>query len=156
MTTTPPLDAEDAARLTNDLPALTSTQVDLVREYQQARAEYDSVSALRKAAAEKVDRLEAAVLKMYEQSGASSIRVDGRLVYLIRKQWARPLAGREPELVGALIEAGYDDLVERRIGTQRLSAWVRECEREEESIPQAVRDLMEVAEVFSLGMKKGS
>jgi hypothetical protein len=136
----------------NDMP---TAQIDLVREYQAARDRYAELSEQRTEASKRVDELQAKVLDLYQKTGVTGVRLDGRLVYVIRKLWARPIAGREPELVAALGETGHGELIERRVGAQRLSAWVRECDRDETPIPPEVSEVLEVSEVFSLGLKKG-
>jgi hypothetical protein len=127
-----------------------------VRAYQAARDEVTRIDATLKAAKERLARCEEAVLSVFEAQGVASVKCDGRLVYLARQVWARPARGREPDLVVALLEVGEDALVERRVGTQRLSAWWREREEEAYDVPESVKALVEVSEGFVVRMKKGT
>lgn len=71
--------------------------------------------------------LEAELLQQFEQEGVSSMKVNGKTVYLDQKKWAgvAPGASREAA-IQAIKEAGLDMYVKEDFSTQSLSAYVRE------------------------------
>jgi hypothetical protein len=130
-------------------------QITAVRAYQATRDYVDALNAQLKEAKEELDKAERRVLDLYGENGLQSVRLDGRLVYLIRNVRVRASKGREDDLVDALVDNGHDELARRRVLPQTLTAWWRECERDEVPIPDAIREHVEVAEMFTLGMRRG-
>lgn len=140
---------------TTDTDLARESDVAVVRSYQAARDEVDRLNQQLGEATKALAKAEQRVLDLYTNEGIQSVRVDGRLVSLTRTLWASPKAGSEDALVGALIADGHEELVRTRVMSQTLSAWVRERDREEEVIPDAILQHLNVAEKFGLSMRKG-
>lgn len=138
-------------------PAATDQGVDLgaVRDYLAARDEVDQVDAVLREAKKRRDAAEARVLALYEQHGCASVRVDGRLVSLTKKLYARTKPGEEPALLAALDDAGHADVISHKVNPSTLSALVREHQKEGDPLPEAIMQHVEVTELFGLQQRKG-
>lgn len=141
---------EQAATL--DRPADLST----VRTYQAARDEVTRLEADLERAKKKLERQARRVLTLFEQHGVSSVRVDGRLVYLQRSVYARRKPTVPPDvLLDTLEAAGFGDVVKRVANPQTLAALYREHERDGDGLDPRVLALLEVSEVYEPRMRKG-
>lgn len=92
----------------------------------------------------------------FEKSGISSTTVDGVTCYLHRQLWAKARGGEYARACSALREAGLGQMVEEKFNTQTLSAWVREQEASDIELPPALKEVIEVSEVFSVRTRKAS
>ncbi len=105
---------------------------------------------------EKMRVLEEYMMDNMAKSGQQSIRINGHTVYLHRQLWAAPANGAD-HLHIALKAEGYGDLVEPKINSQRLSALVREFERDEEGMPimpGGLHEAIKVTEKYSVRVRK--
>jgi len=99
--------------------------------------------------------MERELLEEFADAGTQSIKVDGRTVYMKRQLWARRPAGVAPaDQAQAALAAGLDYLVEPKVSTQGLSAYVRDMERADEALPPELDGFVRVDEVFTLGVRK--
>lgn len=104
--------------------------------------------------------LEEQALEALAGDGISSMRMNGRTVYVERRLWAglevpegESRLDAQRRAFEAFHAAGLDDFL--TLSTQRLSAWVREREELGEPIPPEIAELIKVSEVFSLRSRKG-
>lgn len=139
--------------MTTQLPE-SRAQVDVVAKYLRARDAADRAKKLNDARKAKLEAAEAEVLKLYEAEGISGVRVNGRLVSLTRTLRASPRAGQEEALIAAMHAHGLDDIVRERIMPSTLAAWVRERDRDDEPLPEDIAELLNVAEMFGLSVRK--
>lgn len=106
----------------------------------------DKLDALVKQRAE----LQRDLLALWEQSGTSQVRIDGRLVHLRRDVYAG-IADRSA-LVAWLEGNGFADLV--TVNSTTLSSWVREqyagAPGELPALPDELQPLINVSETFTI------
>ena len=131
--------------------------VEAAREYAaQARRKGELEIELRDVAA-RLAVLQAQVLEWFAASGVQSVRIDDSTLYLRRELWARKAEGVSHEAAAAaLTTAGIGEFAEPRINVQRLSAWCRERDREGAPLPEELRGVVDVAEVFKVGHRSGA
>lgn len=97
-----------------------------------------------------METLEGIVLREFESLGVSSMKCGDTTVHLRRQIWARAKGGDKEAVCSVLQELGMGDMVSETFNTNTLSAWVREQEREEKPIPDALQDVIEITEEFSV------
>jgi hypothetical protein len=129
-------------------------QVDVVAKYLAARDASEKWAKVAKDAKETLEQCEGEVLKLYEAEGISGVKVNGRLVSLTRTIRASARAGQEDALIAAMHAHGLDDIVRERIMPSTLAAWVRERDRDDEPLPEDIAELLNVAEMFGLSVRK--
>lgn len=86
----------------------------------------------------------------FEKAGLDSTKVDGTTIYLHRQVWARAKDGDRGAVLVALRETEMDEYITENFNTNSLSAYVRECEKEGQEIPEKLKACLEITEVFSL------
>ena len=90
------------------------------------------------------------VLEMLERQGMASVKTkSGATVYMQRQVWARAKDGDKDRAAAALKHAGLTEFVSETFNTNTISAWFRECEREERPVPEEVAEAFQLDEVFS-------
>jgi hypothetical protein len=94
--------------------------------------------------------LEQELLSEFEELGSSSIRLQGKTVYVHRQLWANARDGDYDRACAALIEAGLGEFVQERFNTQTVSAYVRELDQKGEDLPPELEETLTVAERFSV------
>lgn len=92
--------------------------------------------------------LEATLLEDFGTHGVQNLSVDGMTVYLMTQTWAK--APDIDKLGSQLSEADAAFLIQRKVNTQTLSAWVRERKKMGEAIP----DSIEVSENMSIRARR--
>lgn len=118
--------------------------------------QYLSVSAQKKALEQNLDivtqecrRLETQVILEFEQAGVSSLRLNDHTVYLQRQVWASPKDGDHDRLATVLRLNGLDALIQQKINSHSISAYVREMETNEQALPQALVDALKISETYN-------
>jgi hypothetical protein len=99
---------------------------------------------------ESIAQIEDDLLKDFEKDGISKATVDGLTIYIHRQLWASAKDGNYEQACEALRKCGMGEYVQERFNTNSLSAFVRESERNQESLPKDLADAITVAEKFSL------
>ena len=107
---------------------------------------------------ERMKEMEPVLTKSFTDEGLQSINLDGHTVYLNRQIWAG--ADDKDDMIKVL-KAMDDDtwrfLVADNVNSSKLSARVRECERDDDNmpiLPAELRPVIKVAEVFRIGVRK--
>ncbi|MDD4986628.1 MAG: hypothetical protein PHQ43_12780 [Dehalococcoidales bacterium] len=99
------------------------------------------------------DELEPQVIEYMSSEGLQRLTVDDRTVYVNRQIWAS-VNRANSEALSILRSNGLDDFIEEKVNSQRISAYVREYEKNGEQIPDWCHDALNIAEKFSVGMRK--
>lgn len=135
----------------------------------QARMDYLEKYLKQKELEEKLDAAKEAtkaaeerLVKIFEQEGMSSIKVqapDGttRTLFIKRQLWAKLNPGFESiDAVAALKAAGLgEEYVKESYNSQSISSFFREREKSgEEAVPDELRGVFQTSEVFSIGVRK--
>ena len=102
-----------------------------------------------------IREVEQQILKEFETSGVSNVRINGELVYLHRQLWARARDGDKHALCAALRANGLGLFVEESCNTNSVSAYVREQDAQGIELPAGLAEVIEVTEVFSVRSRKG-
>jgi hypothetical protein len=121
--------------------------VALEEQRHQLEAEIDTIKA-------EAAELEGRLLPQFEQSGTERIAIDGRTVYVERKLWAKPKDGDKPAVCKALKRCHLGDYVEETFNSNSLSAYVRELDREERTMPPTLAAVLDVSEVYKLRTRR--
>ena len=103
--------------------------------------------------------LEPALTDSFTGEGLQSVNCNGYTVYLHRQLWAGH-AGDKDALMAelkAMTDESWSFLVKDNINSNSFSARVRELERNEDDmpiLPDNLKSLIKVSEVFKIGMRK--
>lgn len=102
--------------------------------------------------------LEKQILTEFEQTGVNSVTIDGKVVFLYRKLVSRAKDGDKGRLIKAMRECGMEDYIkdEPTYNTQSVEAWVRAQLDEGQEIPAALKDALDVTELFFVRTRKAS
>lgn len=120
--------------------------------------------------AARLDDLEQALVPQFLNDGVNSMRIDGRLVYLVQEIYAAPMNDRG-QVVAALKASELGQYVSENYNTQSLKAFVREvaedvrlrCEHEERlfteeevraALPAPLGAALKISFVHSLRTRK--
>lgn len=133
----------------------TGLDMDRVREYVRLRRRERELGAQAEEVKAQADVIEQALLEEFAQDGVQSMSVDGMTVYLQRTLWARLSDGATREqAIDALRDAGLDHFVAESYNTQTLSSWLRDLEREEEPLPEALVGVIEGSEKYAIRTRR--
>ena len=102
-----------------------------------------------------IQEVEQAILKEFETSGISHVKINGKVIYLHRQLWARAKDGDKQGLCYALRAHGLGVFVEESCNTNFISAYVREQDASGVELPIALAEALEVTEVFSVRSRNG-
>jgi len=122
--------------------------------YVELRRERDEVSAQLDRIKDEMRTLEDEIKLDFERTGMESCRVNGMTIYINRQLWASAKDGDHDRLCAALAGAGFGDMIKTSVNTQSLSALVREHDAAGDDLPGALKEAVEVAEVFSVRTRK--
>jgi len=102
------------------------------------------------------------LLPMFQDACIQNMSLGGKTVYQHRQIWASP--SDRDRLTQAFRDIGADEMITESVHGQRLSAWVRDIEVNEgrqlspeelkTRLPAEVRDLINVAEVIELRIRR--
>jgi hypothetical protein len=123
----------------SDIDEQVGRFVSLSELERELKAKLDAVKSERIA-------LEAAILDHWSNNGITAQRVKGMTVYPQRRVYASAP-------IEAIEAAGLHELV--GVNSQRLSAYVRECEQSDTPLPQPLADAVTLTEYVSLRTRKG-
>ena len=124
---------------------------DTLKELLVLNAEKDQLEARLKEINAERDRITQHVLDRWAEDGVSSMKVDGKTVYMRRSIYARIL-DRE-HVAEAMREAGLASMLTPNTNT--LSAWIREKEENGEPLPPSLDGIVGTYERFALGVRNG-
>ena len=126
-----------------------------VREYVRLRRQQRERETETEAIKEQADQIEAQLLEEFAVDGVQSMSVDGMTVYLSRQLWASIPDGVEKEqVIDGLKSAGLEHFVRENYNTQTLSSWMRDLEREDESLPEPLQGLLTGSERYNLRVRR--
>ena len=137
--------------------------VDIVKEYLRLTAERKE---LEKQVEEKKDQareLEKQILDMFGAEGIDKISVEGKSVYPSRTFWPAAKEGLRDEMIATLkrMDPQWSYLVVETVNAQTLRARIIELDKAGEvgedglpKLPDELKNLINVNETFTLGIKK--
>jgi hypothetical protein len=124
--------------------------LDVVRRYNELRAQEKIASTEAKAIKDEADLLE-----MFSEAGLQNVNVDGKTVYLHRSTFAQRKEGVTAEDVKAgLRAAGAGELVTETVNANTLSAYVRELEEDGgPGLPPELVDILLLGERYAVRIR---
>jgi hypothetical protein len=127
--------------IVNEALTLAADLVEIDAKIKDAKRVVDELADVRAA-------LEEQLLEQFGEAGVSSVKVNGRTVGMRRDVFAKIL---DPErLHDALRAAGFGDLIQPKVDSQKLSALVREFDRGEVECPADLAEVVTASEKFSI------
>ena len=127
--------------------------LDKVKRIVELKKQMEELDTQIKALKKEYDELEPQVIEYMEKEGLQRLTVDDRTVYVNRQIWAS-LNKANPEALEILRENGLEDFIEEKVNSQRISAFVREFEKNSEDIPDWCRDALNITEKYAVGIRK--
>ena len=126
---------------------------ELKAKKQQKKELDEAVKDLNKEIAELDTKLSDAMA----ENELENFKRSGSLFYLSTKLYASPQAGKKDEMIEALREQGYGDLVTENVNAQTLSSFCKGLieESEEEELPDWLANVVNTYEKVSVGVRKG-
>lgn len=88
--------------------------------------------------------IEDSLIQEMADNGISSMKIDGKTVYMSATMWASSRAGMSDQLIEALKECGLGHVVKESVNTQTLSAICRE------NVDESIGQCSEVADLVTL------
>lgn len=126
-----------------------------VTEYARLRRLQATRATEAEAIKDEADQLEAQLLEDFSANAMQNLNVGGTTVYIERKLWAkRPADVTTEEVCEGLVAAGHPEFVTTGYNSNTVSAYLRELEAAEESLPTPLVGLLETSEVFKLKTRK--
>lgn len=146
-----------------------SASINTAKKYVRLAEEKAELDGKLKKIKAEMGEIEEKLIDYFQRHSLRNLGAGDRTIYLHRQIWASlpdKVAAHE-----ALIEHGYDDLVEDKVMPQRLSAWVRELMAEAEKnegetmagsdnlsdmlpLPPNLRAQIKVTEKYSVRVRK--
>jgi hypothetical protein len=102
---------------------------------------------------DKLRDVEAKILDQMGEDGISSCRFNGASIFIRRDLFPKIVDGDHHRALLALKDAGLVDLIKTSFDTRTLGAFIRERDRNNESLPEAFTGAIEVSEKFSIGVR---
>jgi hypothetical protein len=125
-----------------------------VKKIVSVKSQMEELETQLKALKQEFDVLEPQVIDYMTQEGLQRITIDDRTVYVNRQLWAS-VKKANPLALEVLRKNGLEDFIEEKVNSQRISAFVREYEKNGEEIPDWCNEALNIAEKFKVGMRKG-
>lgn len=130
--------------------------IDDIKRFIAIKKELDDIAIQEAELKRERQELEQIILAEFEEQGVQNMRVDGRTVSLVRTIYARANTetGGTEALAQVLRENGLADLVKDSVNANTLASYVRELEKLEIPMPEAIANHVIVTPVFSARVKK--
>ena len=81
---------------------------------------------------------------------------NGSTFYLNTRLFASPLAGRKDDMINAIKDNGYGDIVTETVNANTLASFVKEQKNlNDDEVPAWLTDVVNIHEKVSVGIRKG-
>lgn len=148
----------DVDKELRDLEAVVASGGDgmaLLRAFVQADIERKELADRLKAAEQRCQEMQGPLLDYFTQSGMENVRVDGRLVHIVKRHKVVPRDGYSKEDVcEALVNTGHGDLVSTTYHWTRMSSLVKQAEEEGTDLPEELLDKIQINEEFKVQTRR--
>lgn len=131
--------------------------IELRAHLEDRKRELDEETKAVKAQIEEVD---AQILDEMAETGVESVRGHGYTFY-VRRDLRASHNGDKSAMIEAL-RSEVPELVQETVNANSLTAWARELVAEidadaepETALPESLRDLIKIAEIYKVGVRKG-
>jgi NCAIR mutase (PurE)-related protein len=141
-----------------DLEAMVATGNDgmtMLREFVQADIERKELADRLKEAERRCEEMQQPILEYFMQTGMENVRVDGRLVHIVKRHKVVPAEGKtKDDVCEALRHTGHADLVTTSYHWTRMSSLVKQAEEEGVELPEELLDTIKINEEFKVQTRR--
>jgi hypothetical protein len=102
---------------------------------------------------EKIKEIKPVVLEHFQQTGTNNISRNDNTVYLKRNFFVKPRISK-PDLVEALQECGYEDMVYPTYDARRLASFIKELDESGEEMPRELLEAIDTTEEYTVICRK--
>lgn len=127
----------------------------LADQLKAAKAEKKDLEAQTKELNGKIEMLDAKLSEAMTDSEVEKFTRNGSTFYLNTKLYASPKAGAKDELIAALKENGFSDLVKETVNANTLNSFCKEqMEENEDELPDWLEPVLNTFEKTTVGIRK--
>ena len=103
-----------------------------------------------------IDRLDLELSDAMAEAECERFSRNGNTFYLNTRLFASPVAGRKDDMIFALKDNGYGDIVTESVNANTLASFVKEQKSlNADEVPAWLADVVNVHEKVSVGIRKG-
>ncbi|MCM1530387.1 MAG: hypothetical protein NC093_10390 [Alistipes sp.] len=129
------------------------TLADQLKELKDRKKELDAQS---KTLGAEIDRLDLELSDAMAEAECERFSRNGNTFYLNTRLFASPAAGRKEDMIFALKQNGYGDIVTETVNANTLASFVKEqAVLNADEVPAWLADVVNTYEKVSVGIRKG-
>ncbi len=129
------------------------TLADQLKELKDRKKELDAQS---KVLGAEIDRLDLELSDAMAEAECERFSRNGSTFYLNTRLFASPAAGRKEDMIFALKQNGYGDIVTETVNANTLASFVKEqAALNADEVPAWLADVVNTYEKVSVGIRKG-
>lgn len=103
-----------------------------------------------------IDRLDLELSDAMAEAECERFSRNGNTFYLNTRLYASPVAGRKDDMIFALKDNGYGDIVTETVNANTLASFVKEQKTlNADEVPAWLADVVNIHEKVSVGIRKG-
>jgi hypothetical protein len=134
-----------------------STAADFVQlsdEMDELKRRKEEIEGQIKELKARMQPVERELLEIFAENGVNNISLHGKLLYIHRQIWARPLDGDYEHACDVLRAIGLEHFVKETCNVNTISAYVREQDELGGELPKAFTEAFKVDEEFQVRARK--
>lgn len=124
----------------------------LLRQYVEKKDALEAAKLQVSILTTEIETMQTVVLEQFADAGVTSVKLDGRTIYLSGQTWARPLP--DVDIAAALEECGLSDMVKKTVNTSSLSSWVREHTADGAELPPPLAAALVVRKEWQVKVRR--
>ncbi len=126
---------------------------DALKAAKEKKKELDAQS---KEVSAEIEKLDLALSDAMADAECDRFSRNGSTFYLSSRLYASPAAGRKDEMIMALKQNGYGDIVTETVNANTLASFVKEqMAVNDDAVPAWLSDMVNTFEKTSVGIRKG-
>lgn len=128
----------------------------LADDLKAAKEKKKELEAQTKEIGAEIEKLDRALSDAMAEAECDRFSRNGSLFYLSSRLFASPAAGRKDEMISALKQNGYADIVTETVNANTLASFVKEqMAVNDDAVPKWLSDAINTFEKISVGIRKG-
>lgn len=129
---------------------------DLADKLKELKDRKKDLEAETKAITAEIDRLDLELSDAMAEAECERFSRNGNTFYLNSRLFASPASGRKDDMILALKDNGYGDLVTETVNANTLASFVKEQKTlNADEVPAWLADVVNIHEKVSVGIRKG-
>lgn len=130
---------------------------ELADKLKALKQQKEELNASLKDVNKEIEALDAKLSDAMGEAEVDRFSRSGSTFYLKTRLFASPQAGKKDELISALRQNGYGDMVSETVNANTLASFCKEqmAESEDETLPGWLSDVVSTHEQVSVGIRKG-